>query len=261
MEEFMYGIQYAAELRYILYHLINAFPEVTRSSVMKEETKAVIASGKIPGKNWLGLSEVTHLTVSRVKHQHEESLHAWKEDLLHTLQSVKMPVSPLDVLLNEDRRMPTAEVSERRIRIKKHHAEIGNKTTQEHGDSPSSSERSGYHNKDYYYIEKRGDTPEDLDRVNQMEWDTFKTGKKRVLLLSETSRFLLPQLEVPEDVALSYPVNGRSSLTLFLLHPTRIQRLRRCMLSGYARVVRLVQSTFWQPIQYRISTDVLCMMS
>lgn len=219
----MYGIQYSAELRFILYHLINnAFPVVTKNSIMKEESKAIIASGKLPDKNWLGISESAHLTVTRVQSQHESSLRSWKEELLRKMQSIKMPVSPFDILVNENRKTLVGEVSERRIRIMKHHAGSVDNSTQGYNTRQLSSERSQYDNRDYYYVEKRGESAEDLDRVNQMEWNAFQEGKKRVLVLSETSHFPLPQLAVREGVFSSCFINSRRQLTLCLSHQMTI---------------------------------------
>lgn len=245
IEEYMYGVNYSAELRYILFHLINnAFPSVTKNSVMKRESKEVITSGKIPERNWLGLSDLRQLTVSNIQNQHEKCLHIWKDELLRTMRSIKLPVSPLDVLLNEDRRAPAAEVSERRIRVMRHYAGNTSHSAQESDAHQSSSEHATNDDQDYFYVEKRGETVKDMDQVNQREWKAFQRGEKRILVLSQTSNFLLPTLDIPEDVGLLHFINRRRSLIQCLQRQMMISKQRRCMRSGYTRVARMEPSIY-----------------
>ena len=162
---------------------------------MLEESQKNIINFTATKESWLMLSDSVHVTptVSRVFQQHEYYLKGWKQSLLQNIHDIRLPVTPIDVIINQLGGSPCiAEISERFNCLYHHEPHQQDESIDSLSDYVTPQNvytRNDYMKNSYFYFHNRGSSSESLHTTNTSEWISFLEGKKRVLFLSEQAGF------------------------------------------------------------------------
>lgn len=218
--------KFSPQLRYLLQQLVDrSFPSLPASPAFTKATAVALQAGRCcfsvsplgtlpphllpPNASSAGLKEISS--------HHRLLLLSIHKKLLSAIKEVRLPVGPIDVIVNqlggED---AVAEITEREYRLVRRGAE---------GEGSS------------FEVQTRGQTDDEVLETNRKEWEAFVGGKKKVALLSAASSF---QSELPpssdallvlySDVHTSLPDTSlfsstNSSITLCVLHDAVLDSL------------------------------------
>ena len=146
-------------------------------------------------ESWLLLPDSVHVTptVERVVQQHQCYLREWKQFLKQIIHDIHLPVTPIDVIVNQlGGYQCVAEISERFNCVYRHEPNQQDESVNSLSDFVTPQKvytKEDYLKNSYYYYHNRGSSIESLQTTNSIEWSSFLEGKKRVLFLSEQAGF------------------------------------------------------------------------
>lgn len=218
--------KFSPQLRYLLQQLVDrSFPSLPASPTFTKATVAALQAGRC----CLSISRVgtlpSHLlppnassaSPKEITSHYRLLLLSIHKKLLTAIKEVRLPVGPVDVIVNqlggED---AVAEITEREYRLVRRGAE---------GEGSS------------FEVQVRGQTDDEVLETNRKEWEAFVGGKKKVALLSAAASFqpdLPPSsdalLVLYSDVHASLPDTSlfsstNSSTTLCVLHDAVLDSL------------------------------------
>ena len=165
--------QYLAEPRYLLYHLVDhCIPEVTSDWVLCEESQKKIIDFTATKESWLLLPDSVHVTptVERVVQQHQCYLREWKQFLKQVIHDIHLPVTPIDVIVNQlGGYQCVAEISERFNCVYRHEPNQQDESVNSLSDFVTPQKvytKEDYLKNSYYYYHNRGSSIESLQTTN-----------------------------------------------------------------------------------------------
>ena len=173
---------------------------------MSQESQNQILNFTATKETWLLLTDSVHVipTVSRVQKQHQAYFKEWKQMLLKSIQEVRLPVAPIDVIVNQlGGTSRVAEISERTLRLNQHEPYQNDNSLNditELMDNKRMYTKEDYMKGRFFYLQNRGANWEAIQTTNSQEWNSFQLGRKKILLFSERSGFETRSFSSPETV-------------------------------------------------------------
>ena len=210
--------KFSPQLRYLLQQLVDrSFPLLPASPAFTTATTSALQAGRsFPSISRIGTlpshllpPNAASIPPKEIVSHHRLLLLSIHKKLLGAIKEVRLPVGPIDVIVNqlggED---AVAEISEREYRLVRRGAEREGASFEE---------------------QSRGESDDEVLETNRKEWEAFVGGKKRVALLSAAASF---QAELPpssdsllvlySDIHASFPdtslFSSNSPVSLCVLH-------------------------------------------
>lgn len=154
-------------------------------------------------------TDMSKITKEKVLNYHKEEINRLVKQVRENETSIKVPVSPYDVIISHLGANKVAEISERSYQVLMHSPGVSDMSTTQlqnrKGNDPTV--KSDFLQNEYYYIKERGSTWNELYEENQKEWEAFCMGKKTFCFVSSAVAFpfiLQSKIEKPVTIVYSH---------------------------------------------------------
>lgn len=138
------------------------------------------------------VDDLKEISIESVRSYHVSKVDHLLNMIKEKENDFKLPVSPYDMLINQLGGIKdVAEVSERQYRLVNHIAGNVDQSTYvlRNQCKREGKEENDYLDKEYFFIENRGKTWNEVNTVNESEWNAFLKGTKHVCIVSNASHF------------------------------------------------------------------------